>query len=241
MRVFINTIKVNSMNYSKIYNNIIENAKSKSYNGYTEKHHIIPRSLGGSNDPSNLVELSAREHFVCHYLLIKIHRNNQTKFHKMIKAFTMMLCSSPSQKNHRYCPSRKYEFLRNEYSKAQSLGQLGTNNSQYGTKWITNLVEEKKINKNLPIPEGWYIGRKSKYEILKRNQEETLLKKQEHELMRENARKELRALYEIYNKYGFNKLVEMTSYAYSSQNLVAAFKRHLPEFVPQNGKRRGTK
>jgi hypothetical protein len=30
---------------------------------YVEKHHIIPKSLGGSNDKSNLVKLTAKEHF----------------------------------------------------------------------------------------------------------------------------------------------------------------------------------
>lgn len=227
------------MNYIKIYNNIIERAKHKSYDGYTEIHHIVPRCLGGSNDSSNLVKLSAREHFICHYLLTKIHKDNLVNYHKMIKAFVMMLCGS--YKNQRYSPSRNYEIIRNEFSQAQSMGQLGMNNSQYGTRWITNLVEDKKQNKNLPLPEGWYIGRKSKYEIIKRNRAEALMKEKQRELEQENKRKQLRKLYEIYDRYGFNKLVEMTSYPHSSQNLVASFKRHLPEFIPQNGKARGKK
>ena len=37
--------------------------------------------------------------------------------------------------------------------------QVGTKNSQYGTIWITNDLENKKIRKNEVIPEGWRQGR----------------------------------------------------------------------------------
>lgn len=40
-------------------------------NGYTEKHHIVPRSMGGGNDSSNLVALSPRKHFLAHWILTK--------------------------------------------------------------------------------------------------------------------------------------------------------------------------
>ena len=41
--------------------------------------------------------------------------------------------------------------------------QLGSKNSQYGTIWITNGTQNKKINNNNTIPEGWYRGRIIKY------------------------------------------------------------------------------
>jgi hypothetical protein len=63
------------MNYQKIYNQIIERAKIRQIKGYTEKHHIIPKCLGGSNDEENLIELTAREHFLCHILLVEIYPN----------------------------------------------------------------------------------------------------------------------------------------------------------------------
>jgi hypothetical protein len=59
--------------YTCWYNNITENAKSRIIDGYTERHHILPRSLGGTNDKDNLVDLTAREHFICHWLLTKMH------------------------------------------------------------------------------------------------------------------------------------------------------------------------
>jgi hypothetical protein len=58
--------------YTKWYYQIIANAKISDYNCYTEKHHIIPKSLGGNDDISNIVSLTARQHFVCHWLLTKM-------------------------------------------------------------------------------------------------------------------------------------------------------------------------
>lgn len=51
---------------------------------YTEKHHIIPRSLGGSNDADNLIILTGRQHFIAHWMLWKAYRG------KMTRAFSMM-------------------------------------------------------------------------------------------------------------------------------------------------------
>lgn len=62
------------MDYSKIYNSLINRALTREWlDGYAEKHHIVPRCLGGSDDPSNLVRLTAEEHFIAHLLLAKTH------------------------------------------------------------------------------------------------------------------------------------------------------------------------
>ena len=58
--------------YTKCYYNIINNSRHRELVGYKEKHHIIPKSLGGADDISNLATLTAREHFVCHLLLTKM-------------------------------------------------------------------------------------------------------------------------------------------------------------------------
>ena len=61
------------MDYMRIYVNIIKNAQAKirkkGKGEYFEKHHIIPKCQGGTNNPSNLVLLTAREHYICHKLL----------------------------------------------------------------------------------------------------------------------------------------------------------------------------
>jgi hypothetical protein len=41
-----------------------------------------------------------------------------------------------------------------------SIKQKGINNSQFGTSWITNGVDNKKIIKGDNIPDGWKLGRK---------------------------------------------------------------------------------
>ena len=56
-----------------------------------EEHHIIPRCLGGSDDKSNLVKLTAKEHFICHLLLTKIYKKGSLEYYKMCHAFLMML------------------------------------------------------------------------------------------------------------------------------------------------------
>jgi hypothetical protein len=58
--------------YTSVYYKIIENSKNRKISVYTEKHHIIPKSLGGTNNSSNLVKLTAREHYICHILLTKM-------------------------------------------------------------------------------------------------------------------------------------------------------------------------
>jgi hypothetical protein len=65
------------MNYTLAYQRLIAKAGIRVYvDGYVEQHHILPKTLGGSNDNSNLVFLTAREHFLAHMLLAKIHGGN---------------------------------------------------------------------------------------------------------------------------------------------------------------------
>jgi hypothetical protein len=66
------------MNYQKTYSSLIAKAQARTaLIGYKERHHILPRSMGGTDDASNLVNLTAREHFIAHYLLAKIHGGSQ--------------------------------------------------------------------------------------------------------------------------------------------------------------------
>lgn len=58
--------------YTVWYFKIINNRTTNTVNGYTEKHHIVPKSLGGSDDTLNLVRLTPREHYICHLLLIRM-------------------------------------------------------------------------------------------------------------------------------------------------------------------------
>ena len=61
------------MDYTRIHDAIIDRARTRKLSGYVEKHHITPRSLGGTNHKGNLVVLTAEEHYVIHQLLVKMH------------------------------------------------------------------------------------------------------------------------------------------------------------------------
>lgn len=60
--------------YTKWYYNIVTLAKSQESNriGYLESHHIIPTFCQGPDTPENIVKLTAREHYLCHVLLVKM-------------------------------------------------------------------------------------------------------------------------------------------------------------------------
>lgn len=96
------------MNYLSIYENIIKNAQCRNLNTYAEKHHIIPRCMNGSDDPSNLVDLTAKEHFICHLLLSKIYQH-----HGLISAVWLM-----SRRG--IYSSRNYETLKIQFSQCHS-------------------------------------------------------------------------------------------------------------------------
>jgi hypothetical protein len=75
------------MDHQKIYDSIIKNAKLENRKKirnknnpsyfYYEDHHILPKCLGGNNDTSNKILLTAREHFICHKLLTYIYKGNR--------------------------------------------------------------------------------------------------------------------------------------------------------------------
>lgn len=61
------------MNYRRHYERLIERARNRMLDGYVEVHHVLPKCMGGDDSPSNLVQLTAEEHYVAHQLLHKMH------------------------------------------------------------------------------------------------------------------------------------------------------------------------
>lgn len=61
------------MNYAAHYDRLIARARSRVMEGYRERHHVLPKCMGGGNEPENLVELTAEEHYVAHQLLVKMY------------------------------------------------------------------------------------------------------------------------------------------------------------------------
>lgn len=101
------------MNYQRIYDQIIDRAKIRQIEGYIEKHHIIPRCLNGTDDKNNIVQLTAREHFICHQLLCEIYPTNDKLKHAL---FLMSIGKQKSKYKHYKISSRIYERLKLEYS-----------------------------------------------------------------------------------------------------------------------------
>jgi hypothetical protein len=129
--------------YTHWYNSIIESARTRTFEGYKERHHIIPRSLGGSNDKHNLVDLTAREHFICHWLLVKIYTGEDKS--KMIYALNGM--KRNGKDNDRYetaITSRVYAKLKQEFSKIHSETMKGRVPSNKGKPMSEN--QKKKLS-----------------------------------------------------------------------------------------------
>lgn len=97
--------------YTTWYFDIINAAKTRELAGYKEKHHIIPKSLNGSNKKDNLVSLTAREHFLCHWLLTKMTTGEDKM--KMCMALVMMRASHANhQRYNTPITSRVYQQIK---------------------------------------------------------------------------------------------------------------------------------
>jgi len=117
--------------YEKWYKDITERGQVRITNERTESHHIIPKCLGGVDNKSNLTNITLREHFICHWLLTKIHYGKER--HQLLKALWMMKAENQNQTRYKTkITSRVYATLKEEYIKLQSIKVTGKNNGFYG-------------------------------------------------------------------------------------------------------------
>jgi hypothetical protein len=118
--------------YTKWYFSLIENAKNRilNENEYYEKHHIIPKSIGGTNEKQNLILLTAREHFVCHLLLLKMVELLSQKRSMAYAIFSMGI--SHNGKRKKIISSREFELARKIAKEYVS----GENNNFYGKGYL---------------------------------------------------------------------------------------------------------
>ena len=79
--------------------------------GYIEKHHIVPKSMGGSNKQSNIICLTSRQHYLAHWMLWKAFKNKS-----MTAAFFFLSHKTGNKYQQRYIPSRVFESLRIAHS-----------------------------------------------------------------------------------------------------------------------------
>ena len=124
--------------YKSLYFRILEN-HNPGKEDHTEIHHIIPKSLGGSDSKENLKRISTRVHYICHYLLTKF-TSGQAK-RSMILAFNMM---NTGHNGKRYFNSRLYQQNRKLMPQIMSNLNKGENNPQFGKIWFTNTITCKR-------------------------------------------------------------------------------------------------
>ena len=110
--------------YTKLYYKITSNAKQRITEGYTEHHHIIPESMGGPTTAENMVHLTAREHFICHWLLVKMTEGKDRS--DMLYALNGMRAENKHQKRYNTkITARVYEKYRIEFAENHSKRMKG--------------------------------------------------------------------------------------------------------------------
>lgn len=162
------------MNYQKIHDAIINRARTRTLTGYKERHHIVPRCMGGDNSKSNLVDLTAREHFIVHKLLCEIYPDNKKL------AFGVWMLSKvigPGQQRYHNISSYEYERIKTMYSESlknripwnKGLTKDDIRVAKYAnaTRWNTGLTKDdprikQQINKSIESRTGKLRG---KYDV----------------------------------------------------------------------------
>lgn len=127
------------MDYTKHYSLLIERAKNRNQEGYTEKHRILPGCMGGKYNKNNVVLLTAEEHYVAHQLLVKIYPTESG----LVSAANIMTVKSKNQERSK---NKQYSWLKKKYLKICK-ARIGNKNPSYGTCWITKDTKNKKIKK----------------------------------------------------------------------------------------------
>ena len=147
------------MNYSKQYELLIKNrVDNPIVNGeYTEKHHILPKSMGGSNGKHNIVSLTAREHFVAHKLLYKIHGGVMAYAYFCLVGYRTELRKEKLQVS-----SLEYEKARLAFVEAKKEYFSKNDAHNKGKKY------DAATRENMGAPKGvtpWNLGRKWSDEV----------------------------------------------------------------------------
>jgi len=140
------------MNYKKHYEMLIEKSRQRTLEGYYERHHIIPKCLGGSDDDDNIANLTPEEHFLAHQLLVKMYPNSpplvnaaiiMTTHHTSIRANNKLF----GWLRRRAADARKQWIEENGHPK----GFLGKKHNTEDIKKITAGIKKKALEKRVEV------------------------------------------------------------------------------------------
>lgn len=150
--------------YTKTYYALIGKRQIYPIEGYSEEHHIIPRSLGGTDEKENLIRLTAREHFIAHLLLTKMVTESE-HVRKMFWALHRMCFSGIDYFNGRsyeWYRRKHVEFLK-EYHPMKRLEVAARVSAITKKEWENN--DERRAKTSQVMKENW----KRNYERLSAN------------------------------------------------------------------------
>lgn len=141
------------MNYEKIYNNLILDAQlDPKCDDYKENHHIIPKCMGGQDELANMVKLTARQHYLAHWLLYKIYKTSE-----LVHAWNLMSRVSVGQEE-RSVNSHLFKYCKEKRSKILSESSKGEKN------WFYNKKHSEESKKKMSLANKGKIY-KSKIQI----------------------------------------------------------------------------
>lgn len=100
------------MDYQKHYERLIARARYRRLTTYTERHHVVPKCLGGDNSLENIVRLTPEEHYVAHQLLVKLNPGNDNLVWAVI-------CMTGGSTHGRRKSNKAYGWLRRAVSEAR--------------------------------------------------------------------------------------------------------------------------
>lgn len=133
---------------------------------YKERHHIIPRCMGGNSDENNLIDLTAREHFIAHRFLYE--ESKGTEYCSKL-ACAMKFSSTQFNENGKVkLTEDEYKYLKEVQAKIQSERMKGKPKSKEHCKKISEakkgctLSEETKAKiRETKAKNGTGIGEKN--------------------------------------------------------------------------------
>jgi hypothetical protein len=131
------------MDYQKIYNSLCINSFNRINTGnVTERHHIVPKCMGGTDSISNIAILTPKEHFIAHKLLCEIYPNNS----KLSYALWAMMNLNNRYQDRKYTiSSREYERMRNIYIKLQMNPKSEEHKKKISKSWTDDRRKQASI------------------------------------------------------------------------------------------------